>query len=926
MPPIHLSLKGEIGIRKGLGLEEVQIDFSKLQPGIIAITGETGRGKSTIADHSHHFRKLVFRKRNLSDQFYLRDSHRIFRSIYNGDEYESRILIDGKTGASEAYLYCNNNPKPLNDGKVSTYDKVVEEIFGSFNVYSKSAYSKQVVANPFSKDKGMEPNDLRMLFSEIFDLTKYQIKFKFFSKELQRCEEQYRLAEEQIKLWQNQIDAITATDKDIDEAVISKAQHVKIVADLESSIKNIGREKQNKEIELASLKKQEAEAGEVRRKITLLVLDKAEVEKRKSETVKLLEMEKFEKLTDFESNDPHLKRVKELTSQKQIAAEKAEVEKSSLAAAKLELDGKITGTNTKITEQDSIIERNEKLNANITTIDDKLTEKNKLTVELNELIAKERLLIDEKSLLQDAEKKETEALKTLETKLAGLSKKYSEIVNSINQLDKDEKRTLEEKTARVKEIKDDTAIIDNTPCDASLPAICPPIMNLVAKKSSIPDLEKSYDVKIGGFRKDKSTKSIELFENEGETESVNLEKAEKESFIKANFTDKYVTLDLQNNELKPKIKDLSGKLAEVNKSDWEALKIEANNATNKINMAKATKESLRKLLDEYTKQLKEKESAISNIQLNLSDKIQDIETQILNENVLSSNAKTTLESDWAQKVKNEEDRAADKIKLLDGQIDELNLKVNSDLAESIQNLAGIVAGFDQQIIDSENLLKQAQTELNELERKIGELQQQIGLKSVNQDNIKNKEAELRFWEREIKEFSLLSRAYDKTGIPVLKIDNSGPEVSQKTNELLDVAGFPFKAKLITTEATQKGTMKEVFKIKIIEDNLTSVSDEDAEMSLKSGGEQSWISTALQLAIATMTKKQGKPLDTLWLDEKDGNFDGALAHKYFQMLYKVKELIKVDYIYVISHRSEITDMMSQRIELHDGFLRIVNEVA
>jgi len=36
---------------------------------------------------------------------------------YEGEVYESKILIDGVTGASEAYLYKNDSP--VNDGKLT---------------------------------------------------------------------------------------------------------------------------------------------------------------------------------------------------------------------------------------------------------------------------------------------------------------------------------------------------------------------------------------------------------------------------------------------------------------------------------------------------------------------------------------------------------------------------------------------------------------------------------------------------------------------------------------------------------------------------------------------------------------------------------------------------------------------------------------
>jgi exonuclease SbcC len=55
MHPLSLTLKGFRGIRDGLSLDVLTLDFERLADGagLIAITGANGRGKSTVLDNAH---------------------------------------------------------------------------------------------------------------------------------------------------------------------------------------------------------------------------------------------------------------------------------------------------------------------------------------------------------------------------------------------------------------------------------------------------------------------------------------------------------------------------------------------------------------------------------------------------------------------------------------------------------------------------------------------------------------------------------------------------------------------------------------------------------------------------------------------------------------------------------------------------------
>jgi len=168
MKILKLKLRGAIGIWKGLGKEEIEIDFTKHHSGLIALTGKNGSGKTTIMENLHPYRTMVSRSGSLQSHFYLKDSYRILEFEHGGDRYESKILIDALTGASEAYLLKNG--KALNDGKLIGYDELIESILGSQELFFNSVFSGQ-------KSKGiaeLKPSERRKLFYELLNLDIYQ--------------------------------------------------------------------------------------------------------------------------------------------------------------------------------------------------------------------------------------------------------------------------------------------------------------------------------------------------------------------------------------------------------------------------------------------------------------------------------------------------------------------------------------------------------------------------------------------------------------------------------------------------------------------------------------------------------------------------------------------------------------------------------
>jgi exonuclease SbcC len=203
MKILKLKLRGAIGIRKGLGLEEIEIDFAQFNSGIIALTGKNGGGKTTILENLHPFRQMVSREGSLQSHFYLKDSYRILTFEQDGCIYESKILIDALTGASEAYLIKDG--KPLTDGKLGTYDEAIEKVLGSADLFFNSVFSGQ-------RSKGiaeLKPAERRKLFYELLNLDVYE-------QYLAKAKEELRTNETKLAEIEGEIKALSADQTSVD--------------------------------------------------------------------------------------------------------------------------------------------------------------------------------------------------------------------------------------------------------------------------------------------------------------------------------------------------------------------------------------------------------------------------------------------------------------------------------------------------------------------------------------------------------------------------------------------------------------------------------------------------------------------------------------------------------------------------------------
>jgi DNA repair protein SbcC/Rad50 len=166
---------------KGIGpfTGEVRLDLRDLPPGLIAIVGENGAGKTMFLEAPLAVLDRAFISRGdkapLTD-YCGGDRGAYFDATYlfeGRGQYRARLNLDGLKGGSEAVLEhvaTDGRRKALNDGKVSTYDVARAQIFPSREVLLASAFAAQNRRGSFvTLGKG----ERKELFAALLGLEKY---------------------------------------------------------------------------------------------------------------------------------------------------------------------------------------------------------------------------------------------------------------------------------------------------------------------------------------------------------------------------------------------------------------------------------------------------------------------------------------------------------------------------------------------------------------------------------------------------------------------------------------------------------------------------------------------------------------------------------------------------------------------------------
>lgn len=893
---VRLELRGAIGINKGLGKDEILIDFSIFNEGLIAIVGENGRGKTTIIENLHPFRRLVSRNGNLSDHFYLKDSYRKLEFIYNGKLYRSEIYIDGITKKQEAYLKLGG--LSLNDGKPSSYDEVLEELFGSEELFFNSLFSAQ-------KSQGISEltsSQKRELFYELLGLNKYQ----FYLEEAKELLKESEILREKL-LYQKSIseealEKLPQHEKEYDQLTQRKLSLKKEISLIDEGLTLLIKRKSEDENMRISYEQKIKTNDSIFKKIEEL---ENELSQRREEYNSKIALIKDEYL----NHQPYLLDLKSLNKEAEeinLKIEELRKNESSLAITKeiILLQEEKEKVQAVMTQREEILKKEEELL--------------ELSFRQNELIdliqkyrEEENHLLQLQNEVSNNERKENEKLNTfyeeileLKNNLAGKSSQY-ELIN----LDRENLEiTFKQK---IESMNEEIRIIDQVPCDDELGAKCPLLNHAFITKAEIDLIKEEYEKKLLTLNQllsnnalERSLMSEKINELTSTVTAKELEIAKNHAYRLGQITSQIDKLNILKKSTEYEIKSLKElnldiKLQELHKAKTEVLisKEKIERLENLI----ASKEELKEKTEEKVKsQIEMMEEKLKSIQNKITFEEQKMEEEKLRQQKEYENRIAILNRELEYK-------SQELLKWIAKEKSNIDLTLDKKLKVVLENLELTEYEIKNTLLKKEDRVRI----LTENEARLFSIVHEIEkIKKVKVD-LEGLDLRLRQVEKDITEYLFLIKAFDKTGIPVLKLENSGIQITSLANELLKNFKNDFRIAFETMRMTKdRKKNKEVFDINVIDQ------DGICELKNKSGGERIWIEASIQLALGILMRFQGRKLETSFLDEQDGALDFENAMSYRQMIEIAHKKAGLFNTIIISHRSELINLIDQKIILEE----------
>ena len=262
------------------------------------------------------------------------------------------------------------------------------------------------------------------------------------------------------------------------------------------------------------------------------------------------------------------------------------------------------------------------------------------------------------------------------------------------------------------------------------------------------------------------------------------------------------------------------------------------------------------------------------------------------------------------------------------QVDDLARK-RTDLALEIEGMeVGVALGLkvemDQVARKVQELRAEAerlQVSLQGLVRAIAQVEAEAQRRAELEQRVVVNRAAAEKLAGDLGEWGILEHAFGRDGIQALEIDAAGPELSALTNELLiSCFGPRFELRFVTQvpKASEKGAMKEVFDVQVIDHDRGR---EGAVDSL-SGGEKTIVSEAISLALAVYVgRHSGRTYQTLFRDETAGQLDPQNAQKYLAMLRRARVLAGAHQVIFVAQQPEVWSGADAVLWLQDGRVEV-----
>lgn len=225
---VSLNLRGAIGIYKGLKKDEVSINFDSFDSGLIALTGDNGKGKTTLIENCHPYPKMLTRKDKLQEQFRLRDSFRevVYRDRDTGRMVKCVIQVDGETksGSCNYFAYDSYDggkswsAVPGLDKNLKPYEEFVEATFGPLELYLRTAFITQRPTKNLPDLTDATAGEKKTLFVELAGIDYLQKFADAANEKVKSNENLVHDSEIRIQMLQNSLNRKSEIEKNLLES------------------------------------------------------------------------------------------------------------------------------------------------------------------------------------------------------------------------------------------------------------------------------------------------------------------------------------------------------------------------------------------------------------------------------------------------------------------------------------------------------------------------------------------------------------------------------------------------------------------------------------------------------------------------------------------------------------------------------------
>lgn len=953
MRPLFFRLKGSIGIKTGMGLDEISIVFSQFQPGIIAIQGDNGTGKSTILKNCHPYLMATGSKKKIQEHFMLRDSEKEFICIQDGIKYRTHVLIDAKSEKAEAYIYeylADGTQKPLNNGLLGSYTEQVEKIFGSAEIFENVLNSSRKLT-PITQMKSMDRKKIfyhflgsKLTIFEEYDkiakkryddaislMEKTRNRISFIEESLAKLPTIENITINQSELETRKADCIKKVDElkkkiqAIDEQLVSENHKLSLVDETEAKIKQLEENKHTYTKNLAT--------ATINYNSNSSTLDnkKSELESEISRKEKILQNEDKIKNALYEMET--LRELLNITIPK-VKTRKAEIEKeiSQLNLSYQELKSKYDSMVSEITnrydKQASELEK--EFTARQSAYQLQLSETKRIK---DGIESKYQKLIDQEEkqysdAVNEYTKQQQEARK-LEWDREAIEK---EIANAEIIFERDKNRLIKD----MERAQRNSGLIDRVACTQLMKGTTNLEIQSIGKQCSdncelLQDarlnrdmigaiasnqikLQNEFDAQINEIKKRLEIKESDIAELKAQLIEPDRSIADQAIIALANQRNNELSEILEPEEPDDKIHISAVNILRLKKEgelfvlhepikpdtlaqDMELSRLkeiilkETQQRMKLEALERQGWEGIQKEFDEAKLILPEKRKALSEI-LNQITSLDERYTKEKNEIEFNVSA-ITLQ---IEQLKKQADRK------------QIQSTIDSRTASKLSTQTSLGLEENNSLPDYNNQLLELNSKLNKIQELTSE---------------KSKEGtELSTFERKVERLTFIREGLSKNGIPALIIHNVGLDVASISNEFLRSGETGIRINFDTLRPTKSGDYKESFEIGIYR------GEDEIDVGDLSDGETVFVDESISKAMSEYLtdplRYSSHKYDSEFIDEQDGALSAENKPIYIKLLEESRRRSNRYYSFMVTHTPEVWKTIAQRIHLSkEHGIEIVN---